>query len=294
MALVEEIRLSLLSMWQRNCFRCQRRKSFSMPETQSAPYPVPSLESDRAPALQQATTSWWAWLPYILIGLVITAIYYKVVGKLVTDWYDNPDFSHGFLVAPFAAFVIWDKRNVLRNTPIRQTWSGIWLIMAAIFVLFMGVYGAELFLSRLSLVMLLGGIVWTLLGRAMLREVRFAILVSLAGDSHSCRALQSDHVPAAAAGLEDGKRFTPAVRRSGSARWQHHPTSVDAIGGRGSLQRYSLVDEPVCGRHLLWLFSGAQYLAPGGAGAGRHPHRGLRQRCAHRWHRAVCSVLESG
>ncbi len=150
-----------------------------MPETQSAPYPVPSLKSDRVPAIQQATTSWLEWLPYILIGLVITAIYYKVIGKLVTDWYDNPDFSHGFLVAPFAAFVIWDKRKVLRDTPIRQTWSGIWLILAAIFVLFMGVYGAELFLSRLSLVMLLGGIVWTLFGRAMLREVRFAILVLL-------------------------------------------------------------------------------------------------------------------
>ena len=95
------------------------------------------------------------------------------------DWYNNPDFSHGFLVAPFAAFLLWDKRKVLRNTPTQQTWSGIWLVVAAIFVLFLGVYGAELFLSRISLVMLLGGVVWTLFGRAVLREVRFAILVLL-------------------------------------------------------------------------------------------------------------------
>jgi exosortase len=75
--------------------------------------------------------------------------------------------------------VLWDKRKVLRDTPVRQTWSGVWLIVAAIFVLFMGVYGAELFLSRLSLVILLAGIIWTLCGRAMLREVRFAVLVLL-------------------------------------------------------------------------------------------------------------------
>jgi len=150
-----------------------------MPEIQSAIIPAPTIEDERAPAPSRTAQVWLPWLPYIILGLVVTAIYYRVVGKLVSDWYTNPDFSHGFLVAPFAIYVLWDKRKVLRETPVRQTWSGVWLIVAAIFVLFMGVYGAELFLSRLSLVMLLAGIVWTLCGRAMLREMRFALLVLL-------------------------------------------------------------------------------------------------------------------
>lgn len=150
-----------------------------MPDTQSATIPAPLAESKRAPASDQAAQPWAMWLPYVLLSVVVIAIYYQVVAKLVFDWYTNPDFSHGFLVVPFALYVIWEKRKVLRETPIQQTWSGVWLVIAAIFVLFMGIYGAELFLSRLSLVMLLGGIVWTLCGRAMLREVRFAILVLL-------------------------------------------------------------------------------------------------------------------
>lgn len=148
-----------------------------MPDTQSATIPPLVLDSDRAPS--QAAQVRLPLAPYLLLALVVTAIYCQVVGKLVYDWYTNPDFSHGFLVAPFALFLLWDKRKVLRTTPIQQTWSGLWLVVAAIFVLFMGVYGAELFLSRLSLVMLLAGITWTLGGRAMLREVRFAILVLL-------------------------------------------------------------------------------------------------------------------
>ena len=147
-----------------------------MPDTQSATLSTLTLESERAPAPAQSMT---LWLPYVLLAVVVTAIYYQIIGKLVMDWYTNPDFSHGFLVAPFALYVLWDKRKVLRDTPVRQTWSGVWLIVAAIFVLFMGVYGAELFLSRLSLVILLAGIIWTLCGRAMLREVRFAVLVLL-------------------------------------------------------------------------------------------------------------------
>ncbi len=150
-----------------------------MPDIQSATIPAPMIENEHAPAPSRAAQSWLPWLPYILLALVVTAIYYQVIGKLVLDWYENPDFSHGFLVVPFAIFLVWDKRKVLRDTPVRQTWSGVWLLLAAIFVLFMGVYGAELFLSRLSLVMLLAGIVWTLCGRAMLRELRFAILVLL-------------------------------------------------------------------------------------------------------------------
>jgi exosortase len=124
-----------------------------MPDIQSATIPTATIEDERAPAPAQAARSWLPWLPYILLALVITAIYYQVVGKLVMDWYDNPDFSHGFLVAPFALFVVWEKRKVLRDTPIRQTWSGIWLLIAAI--------------------------VWTLCGWAMLRELRFPILVLL-------------------------------------------------------------------------------------------------------------------
>ena len=150
-----------------------------MPDTQSATISTSTLENDQAPAPAQVAQSWLPWLPVLLLAIVVTAIYYQVIAKLVFDWYTNPDFSHGFLVAPFAIFLLWDKRKVLRETPIQQTWSGIWLLLAAIFVLFMGIYGAELFLSRLSLVMLLAGIVWTLCGRAMLREMRFAILVLL-------------------------------------------------------------------------------------------------------------------
>jgi exosortase len=152
-----------------------------MTDVQSAPHPARSLEANRPAPAREESGTWLSRLPYILLSILVLAIYYKVIGKLVMDWYTNPDFSHGFLVPPFAAFLLWDKRQVLRETPIRPSWGGIWLVVAAVVMLFLGVYGAELFLSRISFVMLLGGMVWTLCGRVMLREVRFAILVLLLG-----------------------------------------------------------------------------------------------------------------
>jgi hypothetical protein len=54
-------------------------------------------------------------------------------------------------------------------------------IVLGIITLFLGVYGAELFLARISLLMLLGGLIWTLAGREMLRELRFPLLVLMMG-----------------------------------------------------------------------------------------------------------------
>src|SRR5580698_3443146 len=88
------------------------------------------------------------WLPYAIIAALLCVLYYRVAIKLVYDWYTIPDYSHGFLVPLFAAFLIWDKRKALSAIPIRQTWSGILLVVFSIVVLILGVYGVELFTAR--------------------------------------------------------------------------------------------------------------------------------------------------
>lgn len=119
------------------------------------------------------------WAPMAVLLLLIVAMYFRIAGKLVTDWYEIPDFSHGFLVPFFSVFLLWDRRKALQATPIRQSWAGVPLIALALLILFVGVYGAELFSSRLSFVLLLAGLVWTFLGSRMLRELWFPLAVLL-------------------------------------------------------------------------------------------------------------------
>jgi exosortase len=118
-------------------------------------------------------------LPFAIIVALLVAVYFRIAIKLFIDWYNIPDYSHGFLVPLFSAFLIWDKRKTLSTVKVEQTWKGIPLILLAIAVLILGVYGVELFTSRFSFVLMLGGLVWTFFGRAMLRELRFPILVLL-------------------------------------------------------------------------------------------------------------------
>ena len=137
-----------------------------------APDPVPLA------AFQHFRSGQFA-LGSALIFLLMAAIYYQVLGKLVIDWWQLPDFSHGFLVPIFAAYLVWDKRTVVRDTRIAPSWNGIAVMALGIAVLLLGIYGSELFLSRVSLVIVLAGLVLCFGGRPLLKELRFALLVLL-------------------------------------------------------------------------------------------------------------------
>jgi exosortase len=134
------------------------------PELPRAADPVPS-----PPRLR--------WLPYAIVAVLLAALYYRVAIKLVYDWATISDYSHGPLVPFFAAFLVWDKRKAISATPIKQSWAGIPLVLFGIVVLILGVYGVELFTARMSFLLLLTGIIWTLCGWAMVRELRFPLLV---------------------------------------------------------------------------------------------------------------------
>jgi exosortase len=128
-------------------------------------------------ANRQNTSSPLVWLPYAAIAILLVVLYYRVAIKLVYDWYTIPDYSHGFLVPLFAAFLIWDKRKALRAIPIKPAWSGIALVVFSILVLILGVYGVELFTARMSFIFLMTGLIATFFGWAMVRELRFPLLV---------------------------------------------------------------------------------------------------------------------
>ena len=114
-----------------------------------------------------------------LLLLLVSFLYLHVGAKLVRDWYELPDFSHGFLIPFFAVFLLRDNWKTLRATPRRPSWRGLLLVLPALLLLLVGVFGADLFLSRISFIVLSAGVVWTLLGRLMVWKIKFVLFVLL-------------------------------------------------------------------------------------------------------------------
>ncbi len=119
-----------------------------------------------------------AWASGTLL-LLLAVLYFQVCTKLVLDWYSFPDYAHGFLIPFFCAYVVWEKRVEVQNTPLAPSWTGTLLVALGLFTYIAGVYGAELFLARISGLMLLAGLVWTFAGLPMLRVLKFPLLVML-------------------------------------------------------------------------------------------------------------------
>jgi len=120
---------------------------------------------------------WKVWAGATLLAALLLALYLRIGIKLVADWINYPDYSHGLLIPFFAAFLIWDQRKLLKSTPRKASWAGIPLVAVGLFVLLVGVFGADLFLSRISFILLAAGLIWTLFGAQMLRRSKFLLFV---------------------------------------------------------------------------------------------------------------------
>jgi exosortase len=117
-----------------------------------------------------------AWAPIMMVGLM-AALYSRVLTELMIDWWRIPDFSHGSLVPIFSAYLVWTKRGSLLEARVAPTWSGIVVVVVGLLILLLAVYGAVQFLSRVSLVIVLIGLVLCFLGWPILKELRFALLI---------------------------------------------------------------------------------------------------------------------
>jgi exosortase len=111
----------------------------------------------------------------LAITVAFGYLYAPVIVNLVTDWSNDPDAAHGFIIPLVSGYLLWTRREQLfRLQPRTQLW-GLVVMCLGLVQLFVGHVGAELFFMRTSMLVVLTGIVWFLLGTAMLRATAFPI-----------------------------------------------------------------------------------------------------------------------
>ena len=108
-----------------------------------------------------------------VLGALSLWIYWRTLAHLALQWWRDPNFSHGFLVPLFSAYVIWQKRDQIGKVVPKPSWSGLLFLLCGILLLLVGEMGAELFLARTSLLLLLAGIVILYFGWTFFRSVLF-------------------------------------------------------------------------------------------------------------------------
>lgn len=117
------------------------------------------------------------WGPIAALGALLVAMYWDVVPAMFDVWMNDPGYSHGILIPPLAAYVAWlHKDEILALTPERDL-RGLLMTLFGCLVFVLGRLGAEFFLTRISMVIILAGMAWTFWGLARTRKLAFSLFL---------------------------------------------------------------------------------------------------------------------
>lgn len=96
----------------------------------------------------------------LAISTALLFTYAIVLSKLAQTWWSDENYSHGLLIPLIIAYIVWTQRERLAQASIKPStlWGGVAVLLALI-ALWAGTAGAELYIQRISLVLMLSGIV---------------------------------------------------------------------------------------------------------------------------------------
>ena len=100
---------------------------------------------------------------------------YSLARYIWINWTENEDMGHGFLVIPAVLFLIYSDRKKLLALPLRSGWGGLYLLVAGLFLFWAGNQADVTFIGLISIMSVLAGTIWWLLGWDFLKALSFPL-----------------------------------------------------------------------------------------------------------------------
>jgi exosortase len=112
-----------------------------------------------------------------IIGLAaLSWAYWPTVRELAERWAEDPQYSHGFLVPLFSAFLLWHRRREIASLKLSPSWWGIAFAGAGLGLWILGTRFFFAWFSEISILICIAGLVLTVGGWRALRWSWQAIL----------------------------------------------------------------------------------------------------------------------
>lgn len=131
----------------------------------------------QAETRSQSAPRWILWAQAAIGAGIVLALYTGTAVDLAADWWTQPEASHGILIPPLAFYMAYMRRGVTLAIPATRDSRGLLLSAAACLMYIFGRLAAEFFLTRMSIVVLLAGLVCTFWGMGRLRALAFPLIL---------------------------------------------------------------------------------------------------------------------
>jgi len=146
----------------------ERQKQKVMGENTPNPKQVMTIGSLRG---------WGLWLTLLMASFILAFI--PVWKSLILTWYDNDEYSHGFLVLPIFFYMVLQKREALASVSIRSTPWGIIIVIVSLLLYAIGHIGEIQTVASFSMVMTLVGATLYLYGWPVFKLMAFPLFLLL-------------------------------------------------------------------------------------------------------------------
>ncbi len=135
--------------------------------------------ADQLPEQAPAAKASISWPALAWFGILLIAVYFPILQRLVIQWSTDDDVSHGFFVPLVSGYIAWQRRDELLAVPRKTAWWGIGVLTWGALQSYIGWLGAELFLQRTAFLISLVGILLVMGGTALVRKLTFPLLLLL-------------------------------------------------------------------------------------------------------------------
>src|SRR5450631_2691096 len=121
------------------------------------------------------TTRAVIWVQAGILFLLAAWLYAPLALRLASQWWKDPNYTHGFFVPVFSLFLIWERRAKLAALRIKPAWSGLVILLFALMALILGAITSGFFLYRISVLLFIAGVVVFLAGWKHLAAISFPL-----------------------------------------------------------------------------------------------------------------------
>ena len=117
-----------------------------------------------------------------LISLLLATFmltYFPVWKRLIVAWSGSEEYSHGFFIVPLFFYILWRKKEIFAEIPIKPSSWGLALVIFSL-LLYLFAHLAEIMtLTSFSMVLLIAGVVIYFYGFLMVKELIFPLFLLL-------------------------------------------------------------------------------------------------------------------
>jgi len=116
------------------------------------------------------------WILPAVFFLVLVASHFAAITDLVGRWSKQEEYSHGFFIPLLSAWILWNRRDAIKENLGNGTWIGFVFLGGSILALILGELSALFLLAQLSFIFSLIGFALVLGGWKLLRICLFPII----------------------------------------------------------------------------------------------------------------------